>query len=168
MADKVRNAIDGIDWDIQVEPWYVIACPTPVTVDMFPGNPRTNEDYGGFGEIEGGKLFTVRARTNTPDSDAARDVMLALMDVEDAHSVAVALEEDQTLNGYSTGVTVVDRTGVQQYLTPEGLFGYLGCEWTVLVIDTGATGAALLERLYPSTTTYPSSTDYPGVYVTTG
>ena len=54
LADNVRGAIDGIDWDIQVEPWLVIN-PTPVTVDIFPGNPPEDPEIKGFGDVVGGK-----------------------------------------------------------------------------------------------------------------
>lgn len=137
LADKVRDAIDGIDWEIQVEPWPVLNA-TPITVDMWPADPPTDEELAAMGDIEGEKLFTVRARTNTPDSDATRDVVLSLMDVEDEHSVAVALEDDQTLNGLASQVAVIARTGLQPYPTPEGVLGYLGCQWTVLVIDVSS------------------------------
>lgn len=134
LADKVRDAIDGIDWDIQVEPWLVVN-PSPITIDIFPGDPPTDEETGGMGELEGGKVFTVRARTNTPDTDAARDVLLSLMDIEDEHSVTVALTDDRTLNGLASDVYVSGRSGLSLFPNLAGTGGYLGVQWTVLVLD---------------------------------
>lgn len=138
MADTIRTAIDGIDFEIQVEPWLVLN-PSPITVDMFPSSTPTFADSQGYGEVEPiGKFFTVRARTNTPDQDGVRDAILSLMDVEDEHSVEAALEADQTLGGLSTQVVVVDRTGLLPYPALDGLGGYVGCEWTTLVMSVPA------------------------------
>lgn len=167
MADKVRNAIDGIDWEIQVEPWLVIN-PSPLTVDMFPADPATDEDYAGFGDLEGARVFTVRARTNTPDADGARDALLALMDIEDEHSIVVALSEDQTLFGLATSVDVRGGSGLLVFPSPDGVGGLLGVQWNVLVIGVPGAVAELVEHEYPSSTTYPGPTAYPGIYVSTG
>jgi hypothetical protein len=134
LANSVRTAIDGIDWDIQVEPWFVIN-PSPITVDIFPAEPPSNDETMGFGELEGSRLFTVRARTNTPDVGATRDVLLALMDIEDEHSIHVSITDDQTLNGLATQVIVTGGTGLSVFPTPDGLSGYLGVQWTVEVMD---------------------------------
>lgn len=134
MADNIRDAIDGIDWDIQVEPWMVIS-PSPITVDMFPSDPPEDRDRAGFGDLEGPRIFTVRARTNTPDDGATRDVLLSLMDIEDDHSVHMALTDDQTLNGLASQVIVTGGTGLAAFPTPDGMGAYLGVQWTVEVLD---------------------------------
>lgn len=134
MANAIRDAIDGIDWDIQVEPWMVLN-PTPITIDIFPSDPPEDPEIAGFGELEGGRMFTVRARTNTPDSEATRDVLLALMDIEDEHSVHVALTDDQTLNGLANQVLVTGGSGLSAFPSLDGVGAYLGVQWTVEVLD---------------------------------
>lgn len=134
LANSVRDAIDGIDWEIQVEPWLVIH-PTPITIDMFPADPPSDEETAGFGDLEGGRFFTVRARTNTPDDSSTRDILLALMDIEDEHSVHRALVSDQELNGLATQVVVTGGTGLSAFPTPDGAGAYLGVQWTVEVMD---------------------------------
>ena len=134
LADNVRDAIDGIDWEIQVEPWLVIV-PSPITIDIFPADPPENPEMAGFGDLEGSHFFTVRARTNTPDTDATRDVLIALMDIEDEHSIHVAIVDDQTLNGLATQVVVNGGTGLSAFPSVDGTGAYLGVQWTVEVVD---------------------------------
>lgn len=135
LADNIRDAIAGIDFEMQVEPWLVLS-PAAISLDMFPASTPTMAESQGYGEVEPiGKWFTVRLRTNTPDQDGTRDVILSLMDVEDEHSVEVAIEGDQTLGGLASQVIVTDRTGLQPYPSLDGIGGFLGCEWTVLVMS---------------------------------
>jgi len=133
LANAVRAALAD-DWDFQVEPWMVVN-PTPPTIDIFPGEPPTDEDYAAFGDLEGPRTFTVRARVGTADTDAGRDVLLSLMDVQDDHSIVRALEDDQTLNGLATQVDVRGGLSLAAYLTPDGIASLLGVQWTVLVLD---------------------------------
>lgn len=134
LANAVRNAIGDIDWEIQVEPNPVLN-PTTPTIDVFPSDPPTNSDLQAFGDIEGYKIATVRLRVAGADSDARWDVVYSLMDVEDEHSVVVAIEDDQTLNGYATQVVVTGGTGVSFFPRLDGLGGYMGVQWTVQLVE---------------------------------
>lgn len=134
LANNVRDALDGLDWEIQVEPNPVLN-PTTPTVDIFPSDPPTNSELQGFGDIEGHKIVTVRLRVAGADSDARWDVVYSMMDVEDEHSVAQAIEDDQTLNGYATQVVVTGGTGVSLFPRLDGLGGYMGVQWTVQIVE---------------------------------
>ena len=77
--------------------------PTPPSIDIYPGDPfRSTPDSAGFGETGGELLLTVRARVTTVDNIAGQDLLLRLMDDEDAISVASTLMEDQTLGGLAS------------------------------------------------------------------
>lgn len=134
MADIVRDAVSGSDVNVQVEPRMVVH-PTPPTIDIYPGAPGRDDEAAGFVDLSGAKRFTVRCRVNTADADAGQDLLLAFMDEENALSVAAALLDDYTLNGLASSVHVDDVTGYVLYPTPDGTASYLGCQWTVLIID---------------------------------
>ena len=110
--------------------------PTPPSIDIYPGDPfRETPGIAGFAETGGELLLTVRARVSTVDNIAGQDLLLRLMDDEDAISVASTLMEDQTLNGLASSVFVEANTGYVQYVDAgqEGA-AYLGCEWRVRVL----------------------------------
>lgn len=134
LADNVRHALTGLDWEIQVEPNPVLN-PTTPTIDIFPFDPATNSELQAFGDIEGHKTVTVRLRVAGADADARWDVVYSLMDVEDEHSVAVAIEDDQTLNGYATQVVVTGGSGVSVFPRMDGLGAYMGVQWTVQFVE---------------------------------
>lgn len=133
MADAIADALSGVDVDVQVEP-RMVWNPTPPCVDIWPADPSTDEELAGFDD-DGAKLISVRARVGTADHEAGQDLLLALMDPEDDLSIRVALEDDQTLNGYASSVFVRDQSGYQMFPTADNTGAYLGCQWTVLVID---------------------------------
>jgi hypothetical protein len=134
MADKIRDAVAGSDWDFQVEPWLVLN-PTTPCVDMWPGAPPTEDETAGFGDPVGAKVFTVRARVSSADTDAGRDQMLALMDVTRDESVIIALLDDPTLNGLASSIDLLTTSGLVPVPTLDGVGAYLGCLWTFLVVD---------------------------------
>lgn len=134
LADQVRTVLVAVDdIPVQVEPQYVLN-PSPLTVDLYPGDPHRETDAAGFDDISGGYLITVRARINTPDFDAAYDVLLSLMDDMDDLSLAAAVLSDPTLNGYASSVDVRDFTGLRAYEHPSGEGAHLGFQVTVLVL----------------------------------
>lgn len=138
MADAVRAVMDASDLAVQVEPRMIIN-PTPPTIDMWPANLPRDEELASFGEtaadMAGAKVFTVRARIGTADADAGQDFLLAVMDEEDELSIAAALHDDQTLNGYAAQVIVDGGRGYTLFPNPEGTAAWLGTEWLVTVLD---------------------------------
>lgn len=132
MANTLRAAVSDIEFPVQVEPRYIIGA-SPPSLDIFPSDPFRGDTSTGFGAIAGELLFTVRARVSG-DRDAEQDLLLALMDEEDDLSVAVALMDDQTLNGFASSVDVDGPSGYRQYIEAGDQAPLLGCEWKVTVL----------------------------------
>lgn len=133
LADQIRAVYEDADeLDVQVEPRWIIN-PTPLTVDVYPGDPSRHVDSAAQGDY-GGYLLTVRARTNAPDTDAAYDLLLDMMDDQDDLSLAGAVLSDTTLDGYAASVDVFDHTGLRAYETPDGVGAHLGFQFSVVVI----------------------------------
>lgn len=133
MADQIRTTLDGVNTiEVQVEPQYVLN-PSPLTIDIYPGDVARDSASAAFGD-DGGYLLTVRARINTPDFDGAYDVLLSLMDDEDSLCLAQALLDDPTLNGHASDLDVRDPTGLRAYETPSGEGAHLGFQFTAIVL----------------------------------
>lgn len=109
--------------------------PTPPALDLYPGDPFGDDTAAGYGALEDGLLmFTLRARVNVLDNDAAQDALLNLMDDEHALSVRTALTDDQTLNGLASSVNVDRPSGFTVYVDSGG-GSLLGCDWRVTVLN---------------------------------
>lgn len=133
MADQIRSTLEAVDTiEVQVEPQYVLT-PSPLTIDIYPGDTARDSASAAFGD-NGGYLLTVRARINTPDPDAAYDVLLSLMDDDDDLCLAQALLDEPTLNGYASDVDILNPTGLRAYETLSGEGAYLGFQFTALVL----------------------------------
>lgn len=126
LANLIRDTLDDVNFPVQVEP-RMIFNPTPLSIDIYPAAVSRDDATAAFGDISGGYLLTVRARINRDDTDAAQDVLLALMDDEDPLCLGAALHEDD-LNGYATSVSVTDPSGFLVF-DP-----HVGVTWSVLVI----------------------------------
>jgi hypothetical protein len=133
MADQIRAVLEAVDTiEVQVEPRYVLN-PTPLTIDIYPGDVSRDSASAAFDD-DGGYLLTVRSRINTPDFDAAYDILLSLMDDEDDLCLAQALLDDPTLNGLASDLDVRDPTGLRAYETPSGEGAHLGFQFTTIVL----------------------------------
>lgn len=104
---------------------------TPLAIDIYPGEPLGDDDPRGFGDPHGGYNLTVRARCGAADHVAAQDSLLDLMDWDEG--LAQALEDDQTLNGLASSVSVTGPTGLRPY-RGTGSEVLIGCEWSVKVL----------------------------------
>lgn len=134
MADQIRTALDGVDSvDVQVEPRMVLT-PTPLTIDIYPGDIARDSDSAAFDDVDGGYLLTVRSRINTPDFDAAYDVLIQLMDDEDDLCLPLVLLDDPILGGHAASVDIRNPTGLRLYEALDGDGGYLGWQFTALVL----------------------------------
>lgn len=105
--------------------------PTPLSIDIYPADPMTDDRPRGFGPPFGAYVLTVRARVGGADHEAAQDALLDLMDWHDG--LANVLEDDQTLNGLASSVSVAGPTGLRPY-RGKGDEILMGCEWSVNVI----------------------------------
>jgi hypothetical protein len=94
--------------------------PTPPSLDVYPGDP--SQTGAGYGAGQSQVFFTIRGRVATGDSLGQQQLLLRMMDPNDAASVEAAVQDI---------VTVVPEgvSGYREYLetgTP-----FLGCEWRV-------------------------------------
>jgi hypothetical protein len=103
---------------------------TPPSIDVYPGEPFFSTDAQGF-DGRGAYNFTVRCRVGSTDADAQQDVLLDLADWDEG--LARVLEDDQTLNGLASSVSVTGPTGFRPY-RGRGDMVQIGCEWSVNVI----------------------------------
>ena len=130
MANQIRDIVaDVTDIAVQVEDRMVLN-PTPPCIDMWPADPSEDPSFAGFGEIDGGEVFTIRARVSTADNTAGQDLLLAFMDDEDPLSIGAALFSDDTLNGWAQTLHVQARSGY--VLVPDQ--SNEGALWTVTVV----------------------------------
>lgn len=133
MADQIRNVLENADMTVQVEPRMVIV-PTPLTVDIYPADVARDSQSAAFNDVNGGYLFIVRSRINTPDFAAAYDVLMQTMDDQDDLCVPLALLDDTTLNGNAQTLDVLDPTGLRAYERVDGTGADLGWQFTCNVI----------------------------------
>lgn len=130
LATVIRDTLSETTFPVQVEPRMIFA-PEPLSIDIYPGAVSRDDATAAFGDISGGYLLTVRARINKDDTDAAQDVLLALMDDEDPLCLGAAIHESD-LDGSAASVSVTDPSG---FLLFEP---HVGVTWTVLVIPAPA------------------------------
>lgn len=137
MADQIRSALAGADWDFQVEPRMVLS-PTPPAIDIYPADPARDLDTRAHGQTsehtEGGHIFNVRARVAPNDHEANQEVLLALMDDEDDLCLVQALYDDPTLGGHASDVSLLNESGFVLVPTIDGANVHIGLIWTFLVI----------------------------------
>lgn len=139
MAATLANVVaaEFPDLNFQTSGLRIFAC-SPPTLDMFPGDPfREDDDTASFGDVGGAELITVRARVTIADVAAGQRLLLRLMDDYDDISVAAALMDDQTLNGFASSVAVDGNTGHQLWGGTEGGDDggpVLGTAWRVRVM----------------------------------
>lgn len=92
---------------------YGTGSPTPPAIDIYPATPF--QQGAGFGVGEKQVFWTVRARVNAADPQAAFELLLRLLDTEDEASVEAALADVAQVpnDGEVSGFTVFtdDRAG---------------------------------------------------------
>lgn len=138
MADQIREVTEAqTDWDFQVEPRMVLS-PSSVAIDMFPGDPATDEEVGSFGadyaDMAAGYMVNVRARVNPNDHEAGQEILLALSDPEDALCLVQALYDDSTLGGLAYDLSLVSESGFTVFQDIDPSKVYLGLLWRFLVL----------------------------------
>jgi hypothetical protein len=133
IMDELGDVLDDVVGPtIQVVPRFNMN-PSGVSIDIYPGDPFRETTAAAFGDTSGQMIFTVRARTDIADIDGSQDAILALMDDENALSVATALMDDQTLNGLATSVYVEGPSGFLPYGDNVGVM--IGVQWRVTVLN---------------------------------
>lgn len=133
IMDEMKSILDDVVGpEIQVVRGLNLN-PTGVSIDIYPGDPFRESETAAFGD-RGEIIFTVRARTDLPDVDGSQEALLALMDDEHAMSVAMALQDDQSLNGLASSVKVDGPSGVGFDAGAQGQT-LLGCMFRVTVLN---------------------------------
>lgn len=137
MADQIRDALSGADWDFQVEPKMVLS-PTPPSVDMYPGDPATNAELASFAataeDAAAGFIFNVRARIAPTDHEAGQEVLLELSDPASDLSLVQALYDDPTLGGIASDLNVASESGFTIFTDLDPTKVFLGVLWRFVVI----------------------------------
>lgn len=137
MADQIRSAMDaataGSDLRVQVEPLRVFT-PTPPTIDIFPADDFRGVEGASMGMISGLLRFTVRARIDTGDVDASQEILLDMLDDENALSIAAALMDDNTLGGLADDLSIESQSGHRMFTDTTESGAYLGVELSVIVL----------------------------------
>jgi hypothetical protein len=133
MAEQISAAMESADEVIQVEPRMVFN-PTPPAIDIYPAAELRDPATAGFEDLDGGYIFTVRARVSTADHEAGQDTLLRFCDDEDELCVPLALLDDPTLGGYATSLHILGTSGYTLYPDSGGNGALLGCQFRVLVL----------------------------------
>lgn len=134
LAAQLKNELAGtanpVIQNLQVEN-RLHPTPTPPSIDIYPGAPFTEAIAMGKGARQ--YWFTIRARTGTPDNEAAQDLLLSMMDDASPQSVEEAIRAVSTYAGARLGnVEGPSEFGV--FVDPGGSGAYLGCTWRVALI----------------------------------
>lgn len=133
IMDELAASLDDIlpaDWSVSGR---LNLNPAEPAIDVYPADPFRTTEEAGFGDTSGAYQFIVRARV-AGDVDGRQDLLLSLMDDEDALCVATKLQDDQTLNGLASSVEVDGPSGYTVYVEGTGA-ALLGCEWRVAVLN---------------------------------
>ena len=109
---------------LQIYPGF-LQNPSPPVIDMYPAEPF--QEGAGFGIREKYTHWTVRARVQTSDMDAANQTLLRFLDPADPASVEAALAVGQlaVVDGQQGQVS-----GFRKYADDNGT-DMIGCEWRV-------------------------------------
>ena len=137
MADQIREALAGADWDFQVEPRLVLS-PTTPSIDLYPGGSTTEQDVAGMGDavndIGEGYIVNVRARIAPNDHEAGQEVLLVLSDPEDDLCLVQALYDDATLGGIVYDLHLLSESAFTVFTDIDPSKAYLGILWRFLVV----------------------------------
>lgn len=139
ILDRIASTLDEAfrdsedDFEIQVT-GRMNFNPTQVSVDMYPGDRVRDPETAAFGDVDGGLIFTIRARVSTADFEAGQDILLRMMDDNDPISVGGILFADPTLDGFVLDSTIEGPSGYTRYPDPSNAGAYLGCQWRFTVM----------------------------------
>ncbi len=137
MADQIREVYAAGDLVVQVEPRFVLE-PTPPTIDIYTAPSARDPETGGFGDISGAYLFTVRARIGTAAYVETYDWLEETMDDESDLSLAAALLDEATLGGLASDLDVRDPQGLRAFEHPSGDGALLGWSFTAFVLPASS------------------------------
>jgi hypothetical protein len=126
LADAIQSRIDGI----QVSPW-LLANPTPPAAHVFPAQLSYHQAFGNGMETW---EFTLQVFVSENAGDiGSQQILDRYLSRTGPSSIKAALEDDLTLGGVISDLTVTQSSGYRQYMT-QGRANVLGAEWTINVI----------------------------------
>jgi hypothetical protein len=133
VADSIRAVMATSDLEVQVEPRMILN-PTCPSIDVFPGDPAREHQAVAMDDYAGSWLVTVRARIHTADHASGQDVLLSFMDDVDDLSVAAAVLDNPTLDGYASSIDLTSLSGYMLFPTIDGSGVHLGAQWVFTII----------------------------------
>lgn len=130
MSALAETLADELDiQDLQVED-RLHPNPTPPAIDIYPSSPFTEVIAMGARHQY---WFTVRARVSTAENEGAQDLLLAMMDSDEAESVETAIRSVKTYAGAQLG-DIEGPTEFGVFVDSGGNGSLLGCTWRVALI----------------------------------
>jgi len=150
LADAIGALASADDqlMELQVAP-FMLVNPSPPAIDIFLGDP--SQDFAGFevGELGPANVqtfWTIRARVNTADDEAAQQILYLLAEPAGATSVRYAILYDDGLKEVTDALSVEGPSGFRLYQNAapsadlEHGGALMGIEWRVLALTkTGPT-----------------------------
>ena len=116
MVSNIQAMVDASEYEIAVWPGMLFN-PSTTAIDIYPNDPFRDADTASFSD-SGGYRWIVRARTGLNDLDAGQQILLDLMDDDSDNCLKLALEDDETLGGYATQVSVDEPSGFAPFRAP--------------------------------------------------
>lgn len=132
MVNNISSVTEASDYEIAVWPGMLFN-PSTTAIDIYPNSPFRDVDSGGMGD-SGGYRWIVRARTGLNDLDSGQLILIDLMDDDSDNCLKTALEDDQTLGGYATQVSVDEPSGFAPFRAPGEEGTMVGFTLEVLVM----------------------------------
>jgi hypothetical protein len=133
IASAISVPLETAPFEITVYPGMLLN-PSTTAIDIYPDDPFRDPETAGMGDISGGYRFAVRARTGLNDLDSGQDILLALMDDENAYAVGYSLADDPTLNGTASDAMLYGPSGFREFPVLGGTEKMVGVVWNLLVI----------------------------------
>jgi hypothetical protein len=129
LAAQIQSRLSSAITDLQVVAIGPFPNPTPPCIDIYPGDPFTEQV--GFGQGNKAYNFVIRCRVCLPDDEAGKRFLLSMMDPISSTSVAAAIEYDRDLGSVVENLVVGDASGYGEWRVPDG--SLMGCTWPVTV-----------------------------------
>ncbi len=123
MLTAVAEAMSDLP-DIQ-ESAYMLANPTPPTIEAIPGEVEYDQT---FGRGHDKWYATLRLTVGTPTDKGAQLLLRKYRDPAGAYSVKAAVEADRTFGGLCDNSRVTKVSPMRQFRRPEGEV-VLGCDF---------------------------------------
>ena len=134
MAEQIAAAMEAADERSRSSRGMVFN-PTPPSIDIYPASELRDPATAGFEDLDGGYIFTVRARVSTADNEAGQDTLLRFCDDEDELCIPLALLDDPDARRVrDEPAHPRHQRATRSTPTRAGNGALLGCQFRVLVL----------------------------------